>query len=121
MRRKSLARFLVPLAVGGAVSFFGFIPLMGLPGAVVSSLTALLFGFSNTLSAYGPSVWGLAIYVTWLAGAGVPIGCWLLWALRPKAGVAAWIAAGLAGFLVVGAISTVVIVRSSPPQPHTPL
>lgn len=120
MNQRTLKRIFGPLAVGAAAALFGFVPLMGLPGGFVAELTGLLFGFSGTLAAYGPSVWGLAIFVTWFAAAGIPVGCWLLWAMRPAAGMAAWIGAGLAGYVVAGAITTIVIVTTSPPAEVAP-
>lgn len=109
--RFSWGRMLWPLGIGAALSFFGFIPLMGLPGAVVAEITGSLFGHAATLAKLGPSVWGLAIYVTWIAGAGVPTGCWLLWLVRPKATRTAAFAAGLAGYLLFGATTTLVILK----------
>lgn len=101
-RTSTVGRIALPILTGAALSFFGFIPLMGLPGAVFLEAAALWPGFPERLAAMGPGAWGSAIFTTWCAGAGVPLGCWLLWAARTRARAWAWVAAGAAGYILTG-------------------
>lgn len=111
-----VGRILVPAAVGAALSFFGYMPLLGLPGALFLQAAGALFGLTKRLSDMGPGVWGLAIFVTWCAGIGVPAGCWLLWAIRAKTRVVGWIAAGFAGYAVMGLATAVATILEQHPS-----
>jgi hypothetical protein len=65
------------LSISILTAVFGFIPLLGIPGAIWIEIylkIAGIFGYSLDLLKIGPGAWVLAIWVTWLWPIGIILG-----------------------------------------------
>jgi hypothetical protein len=77
----TLKAFGIVTGVAIALAVFGFIPGMGLPGAIVFAAFALVAelvygrGIINRLS--DDAIWPIAIFMTWLWPISIPVG-WLV-------------------------------------------
>jgi hypothetical protein len=95
-------RVLWPLLLASFLALVSANFFMGLPGAFF--MDALLDG--RETAKLGPGAWALAIYVSFLAPFGVAPAIWAMMRLRPAAAWWQWAGAGLAGYLLAGAIAT---------------
>lgn len=97
-----------------AIMIFGFIPLMGLPGALVvvtsdlfiSTTVGKVFGYRGIVDLpLGDNAWGLMIYATWLWPVSIVAGYVLGFRLlRKKRTLVRWLA-----FLAVMALWAIVV------------
>jgi len=72
------------ILISVAIAVFGFIPLMGIPGALVFytsfPFVYLVYGpgaFDAFQLAVGPSMWALALFITLLWPIAIPISYWI--------------------------------------------
>ncbi len=88
----TLKAFGIVTGVAIALAVFGFVPGMGLPGALVFTTFALVAelvygkGIINRIS--DDAIWPIAIFMTWLWPISIPVGWLVGWGLlghSPKA------------------------------------
>lgn len=95
-------RALWPMLLAAALALISANFLLGLPGAFF--IDGLLE--PGRVAAIGPGAMGVAITVSMLAPFGIAPAMWAMTALRPDARWWQWTCAGIAGYLIAGAIAT---------------